>query len=124
MKTKYFFILTILFIIQQLNCQEDSTTDNEDDYCSGIQPVKDIKEYCLFDGKMNNGKTCCYMTTKYEECENYSCIALKKNSKTIKDEIKRLKNENKDIKSININCNTYFINLSHLFLIVIVLFFF
>ena len=107
---------------QETTIPTEGKIDIEKRLCKDTQPLKGIKGEC-FDGNIiSSNEVCCYMTIKYETNEHYSCIAVSKDKKTIKDTIKALKQEYEGSKSIDIDCDSSLIKISLISILLIFIF--
>ena len=93
------------------------------DLCEGTQPTRDIPDDCIQGNSLSDGRVCCYMTIKFKEGTQYSCIPLNKNKNEIKAKIKEIKEKYKDIyKSAKINCYSKLNKLNFISLYLLLLF--
>ena len=91
--------------------------------CEGTQPTRDIPDDCIKGNSLSDGRVCCYMTIKFKEGTQYSCIPLNKKKDEIKAKIKEIKAKYKDIyKSAKINCFSKLNKLNFISLYLLLLF--
>ena len=114
--------LTTSLVTKETTKPTEDKIDIEKRLCKDTQPLKGIKEECFNGNIISSNEVCCYMTIKYETNEHYSCIAVSKDKKTIKDTIKALKQEYESSKSIDIDCNSSLIKISLISILLIFIF--